>query len=108
MKSLLTRNQRGETSFAGSLISFVIVIILAVIWMPIGASFVDDTKATRALTQLGFTDVTILNKDPWFVGIKGCGSGDGALYTVRGINPAGQAITVEVCAGIWKGGTIRS
>ncbi len=109
MNTLLKRNQRGESNPVGAILIAIVVIFFAIFGEPLGGMMTDDTKATHALTQLGFTDVQIVNKDIWFVyPFKGCGNGDQALYTVSGKDATGQMRTVEVCAGFWKSGTIRS
>lgn len=104
----LKHNQRGESNPEGAILTAILIIFIVIFGEPLAGMMTDDTKATHALTQLGFTDVQIISKDVWFVfPFKGCNKNDQALYTVSAKDATGQVRTVDVCAGIWNGGTIR-
>lgn len=71
-------------------------------------ALVDEGKAVRAAEDAGFANVEVLDKAVWLVGLRQCDQNDNARFTVRGVNPRNEVRTFYVCAGILKGGTIRS
>lgn len=99
---------RGNSDNSGfSLVAAALAIIIGILWMPIAGAMTDDTKPVNLMTKLGFSDIRILEKDSSFVFWKGCGNDDSALYKMQGVNPAGQTVTLDVCAGVFKGATPR-
>jgi len=108
MNTQLKRNQRGETNPAGAILIAIFAIFAIFFGEPLAGMMTDDSKATHVLTQLGFTEVQIVSKDVWYVfPFKGCNKGDQALYKVSGKDATGQVRTVDVCAGLLNGGTMR-
>lgn len=71
--------------------------------------FASENTANNLLQVSGFTNVKLVDKDPYFAGFKGCGKGDLVVFTYTATNPAGKKVNVKVCQG-WpfKGATIRS
>ena len=67
-----------------------------------------ESKAINAAEDAGYTNVKIVDKAILGIGLRGCGKEDNARFTVRGTNPRGEERTFYVCAGVLKGGTIRS
>ncbi len=87
-----------------------ICLVVAIIGLSIGRGiFVDESVAARALENQGFSEVNIVEKHWFFVGFRGCDSGDAAQFVVRCKNPANKEVEVFVCSG-WpfKGSTIRT
>ena len=88
---------------------FIIVAAVVVFFGCVPGNFASEDTAERLLTTNGFTHIKLISQDPYFVGLKGCGKGDVAIFKFNAINPAGKTVTVDVCQG-WplKGATIRS
>jgi hypothetical protein len=74
----------------------------------IAGGMTSQDKAVHAAEDLGFTNVKVISKDIWFVGFTGCDVKDNARFTVHGTGPDGKERDLTVCAGIFKGGTVRS
>jgi hypothetical protein len=70
---------------------------------------VDEDQAVRAVTNLGFTDVTVEDRSVFFMEWRGCSKSDDAVFIVHGKNQQGNRVKLLVCVG-WpfKGATIRS
>jgi len=95
----------------GTAIAMVIAIHFFA-WMfglvkPMGY-FVDPNRAVTAMSDSGFTSVSIKDSDVWFAGWKGCGDSDAMLVEVSALNPNNKAVDMFVCLGLLKGSTIRS
>lgn len=67
-----------------------------------------EESAIRALETQGYTEVKIVDHAWFAVGWRGCDEKDAARFTARAKNPVGQEVTVYVCSGLLKGGTIRT
>ena len=109
-KAGIRRYNRGTFPTQEFFIVFYLVIsVLALIAYGGRGSCADSKQAIRAMENMGFSEVEVIDKSIWFVGFRGCSSHDGALFTARGINPAGKEVEVSVCVG-WpfKGATVRS
>jgi hypothetical protein len=65
----------------------------------------DNSKAVRAMENIGFSDVTVVNRS--YVSFQ-CGRGDIVEYTVKATNARGERVTMIVCTGWLKGATVRS
>lgn len=85
----------------------VVLFFLLVVVPPIAGAMTSDHKAFGALEQVGYTNVELIDKEVYFIGFKGCGKSNSALFTMRGTDPIGKDRTVVVCAGVLKGGTLR-
>lgn len=71
----------------------------------------DDNEAQRALTDQGFSDITITDRGTVFASVYGCSDSDGAWYSTTANNPAGKRVNMIVCCGgalQFKGCTLRS
>lgn len=71
----------------------------------------DDAEAIRALSDNGFSDITITDSSAIAPNWDGCGSDDGAVYHAKATNPAGKRVNVIVCCGgslSFKGCVVRS
>ena len=90
----------------------VAALVLLVIFMFFGlygcGAMTPESKAINAAEDAGYTNVEIIDKAYALIELRGCGDSDNARFTVRGTNPAGKVRTFYVCAGVLKGGTIRS
>ncbi len=88
---------------------FVAVFIVLFTLALIRGVFVGENAAIRALETQGYSEVRIVDKDIWFVGMRGCGDEDAAKFDAVAINPAGNEVDVFVCVG-WpfKGATVRT
>lgn len=70
--------------------------------------FASEDKAIQTLHSQGYSDIEIVDKAWFLVGVRGCGEGDAARFTAKVTNPAGKRAEVYVCTGLaFKGGTIR-
>lgn len=87
---------------------YVLMVVIVVLLYTISGVLVSPSKAIHAAEDLGYTNIRIVSKDIWFTGFKGCGGGDSALFIVHGTGPDGKQHDLTVCAGIFKGGTVRS
>ncbi len=85
-----------------------ILFCLVVPYTLIAGAMTSQTKAVHAAEDLGYTNVAVTSKSIWFVGIRGCGESDNARFTVHGTGPDGKERDLTVCAGVFKGGTVRS
>lgn len=70
--------------------------------------FIDEKVAIDALHKQGFTDVNITDKSWLFVDFIGCGDDDYVKFTATVKNPRNETVEIYVCAGWFKGATIRS
>lgn len=104
----MNRYRYGSDSDAVPLWVPVTLILVFYVISLIIAMNVDEGKSIRAAEDLGYTDITVTDRDIWFIGFKGCDKSDSALFTVHGTGPDGKERDLTVCAGIFKGGTIRS
>lgn len=86
----------------------VVVLMLALMLAACGL-LVDDSDATRAVTNMGFTNPVVIDKDVVAVEWAGCSEEDAAAYTIAATNPRGVRVSLLVCVG-WpfKGATVRS
>ena len=93
---------------AGSTLGVILVVILLVFGLFGCGAMTSESKAINAAEDAGYTDITVVDKAVLFIEWRGCSSEDQARFTVRGTNPAGKVREFYVCAGVLKGGTIRS
>jgi hypothetical protein len=102
-------NRRKSSGAAFHIVMYILVLAAAVVIFGYRGSCASSDQAIRAVENLGFTDIEVVDKAIWFIGFRGCDSKDAALFTVRGKNPAGKVVEVGVCVG-WpfKGATVRS
>ena len=100
----MKRNIKDKYTWIGTLVVIVFVLFAGCAF----GQFADQRVAENTLVTNGFTNVKLIDRDSVFVGFKGCGKGDTALFTFTAINPIGKNVTVKVCQG-WplKGATIR-
>lgn len=91
-------------------VGVLVLVFCALTAMAVAAcgSLASEQDATKLLQTQGFRHIQLKNRDVWFVGVKGCGREDVALFNFRAINPIGRNVTVSVCEG-WpfKGATVR-
>ena len=92
-----------------AIIVYLIVTVVGLVLYGGRGACVESEQAIRAMENMGFSDVKVIDKSIWFVGFRGCSSHDGAMFMARGINPADKEVEVSVCVG-WpfKGATVRS
>jgi len=90
-------------------IVFLIIVVILVIGLPASRGiFVNEDVAYNALKDEGYTNITIIEKDWFAVGLKGCSSDDAAKFTATADNVRNQNVKVYVCSGlIFKSATIR-
>ncbi len=67
-----------------------------------------DEVAVKTLDSQGYTDIKVIDNSWYAVGLRGCDQNDAARITATAKNPAGKTVTIYVCTGLWKGGTIRT
>ncbi len=104
----MRRHERGEASVYN--VSFWLVILGILIFEALGGGgiFVEPAKAVRALENQGFTEINIREKQVYFIGWRGCDQTDSARFVGTAKNPVGKVVPVSVCAGVFKGATIRT
>lgn len=90
--------------------TFILAAFVAIsaLGMVACGSLASEDKAVSLLENQGFENVEIVERDVFFVSLKGCSEQDVALFTATGTNPIGKEVEVEVCVG-WpfKGATMR-
>ena len=86
----------------------VLAVVVSIVYMAGAGALVSESKARNAAEDLGYTDVTVVDKAVFAVQWRGCSKSDNARFTVRGTSPRGDVRTIYVCAGVLKGGTVRS
>jgi len=72
------------------------------------ANSVPEDRAIKAAEDVGYSNVRVISKDTVFIQLKGCDKSDSVLFNIEGTNPTGQKRTFIVCAGWFKGATVRS
>ena len=87
--------------------SILLVLILGTMVTGCGAC-VDDGRIIAGVEIQGFSNVKILDKSIFFVGLHGCSDSDNAAYDVEATNARGQRVQLMACAGVYKGVTVRS
>lgn len=106
------RVPRGQSlaigSWFGAAFFFALIIAGIVFLTSIIGALVSDDKAINAAKDAGYTNIEIVDKTIWFVALRGCGESDEVRFTVRGTNAIGEEREFYVCAGVFKGGTVRS
>ena len=92
-----------------TLIELLIVIAIIGILASIlfGGFKIDESVAIRAAETAGYTNARVVDTS-YFLGRMTCGSGDSVRFTVKAVNPAKKEVEFWVCAGMWKGATIRT
>ncbi|MBI2426590.1 MAG: hypothetical protein HYV34_01970 [Candidatus Kerfeldbacteria bacterium] len=91
-----------------------VIAALLILWYGAGLMFwpgiyVSEEKVILAVEKQGYSDITVEDKDVFFVGWKGCSDNDDALFELTATNARGQGVELLACAG-WpfKGVTIRT
>jgi len=86
----------------------VIVILLFVSLFMFSGTFAPDSTAHEAVQKAGFTDIRIVERNNFFVGLRGGGREDVTKWRVWAKNPKGDYVEVYVFVGWpWKATTIR-
>lgn len=92
----------------GYSIILALFLVAALLYSAFFGSMVSDDEATNALSDAGFTNITITDRDPYFVDFKGCGQDDEMMFKATATNSAGKVVHVTVCTGFFlKNTTIR-
>ncbi len=88
---------------------YVVLVLLAAFFGIFSGTFVNENVAKKTLETQGFSDIKIVDKDIFFVGLKGGAQDDVVKFTAMAKNPIGRTVQVFVFSG-WpfKGATIRS
>ncbi|MBL8159267.1 hypothetical protein JNJ66_02315 [Candidatus Saccharibacteria bacterium] len=71
------------------------------------ARLVSEDGAVRAAEAFGYTNITVTDRDTFFVGLRGCGNDDLVKFDVTGTGPGGEQRELVVCTGMLKGATVR-
>ncbi len=95
-----------ENKLSGPLI--VVMLIVALIFESFGM-LVSKDRAVKALTDQGFSNITVTKRAWFLVGMRGCSGSDAVRFTAKATNPAGKNVEIYVCTGLlFKGATMRS
>ncbi|TSC89098.1 MAG: hypothetical protein G01um10143_479 [Parcubacteria group bacterium Gr01-1014_3] len=87
----------------------LITLIFFVLFIFPTGIFVDESVAVKALDNFGFTNIKILDRDVWFVPLKGGSKEDVVRFTADAINPAGKRVKIYVFSGwLFKSATVRT
>ena len=71
--------------------------------------FVSKDVAERSLHIQGYSNIEVIDKAWFLVGLRSCGANDAARFTATATNPIGNEVELYVCSGVWfKGATIRT
>lgn len=89
---------QGQSTAAMAIIVLVVVFAAVLLVWP----KTDESGAQRALDASGYTSVRFTGYR-WFM----CGKDDTYSTGFEAVGPTGQRVTGSVCAGFWKGSTIR-
>jgi hypothetical protein len=81
-------------------------VIFCIVWWIVAIN-IDDARAPRTAETLGFINVRVEDSTIWFTGFRGCGVGDMKMWYVSGVDPNGVRRSFIVCAGAFKGNTLR-
>lgn len=84
---------------------------LALLSVCLFACGTDDDEAIKALSDQGFSDISITDRGCFFAAMEGCDEKDGNWYHANATNPAGRKVNMLVCCGAklsFKGCTVRS
>lgn len=94
--------------FLKSSFPYVLCIILTILWQFCGF-LVPEKKATKELEVQGYSNITIIDRDWFFIPLRGGAPDDLVRFEAEATNPAGKNVVVVVYSG-WpfKGATIRS
>lgn len=71
-------------------------------------TFVTERQVIQAVEKQGYTDIAITRKHIFFLGCNGGSKSDDAVFHARATNPAGQRVDILICAGLFKGVTVRT
>ena len=88
---------------------FLVVMVLAWVLKPVACAPL-DADVIRSVEQLGWSEVRLGERHPYFVSFHGCAGSDSFAYEAWARNPAGQMVKVVVCSGNTvtnKGVTVR-
>ncbi len=96
----------GGIFFFGTLALLSIALTVGSVFR---GAFVDESVAVSALETQGYSDIRIMERHWFLVGLRGCDGDDAAQFATEATNPAGKRVQLYVCAG-WpfKGATIRT
>ena len=95
MKKLLW-SQRGSKGIPAIVMLFQVIIFLIFIFRGI---MVNPEIALNGLEKRGYTQVTITEKDWFFVGFRGCAMVDAAKIEATVTNSRGKRVKVLMCSG---------
>ena len=99
---------RYDSSSGSFMILYTVLIVCSIVFGCGRGVLVDERRAVYTLETQGYTDVQITDKSWFVIGWRGCDQNDAARFTARTKNPAGKMVTMYVCSGLIKGGTIRT
>jgi hypothetical protein len=85
------------------------LIFLFFLVSPYPGAWVKEEGAIEALKKQGFTEITITERDNYFISFRGGGSGDEARFVCKAKNPSGETVEDIYVYGGWpfKSYTVR-
>jgi len=101
----------SESPSLYGVLSFLLLVVMVLAWVlkPVACAPL-DADVIRSVEQLGWSEVRLGERHPYFVGFHGCAGSDSFAYEAWARNPAGQMVKVVVCSGNTvtnKGVTVR-
>lgn len=102
----MARSTSGTSDGFFFVFVFLCLIIVPLAWLG-SYALTDESKAIRAVEDVGYTDVEVVDKSLVYP-LSVCAESDSAKFTVIGTTSTGEERTLTVCAGVFKGATVRS
>lgn len=109
---MVNNGQKGNSKMDKEGCAIVIIVAFFVIALAFAAgrgAFLSENDAIMAAEKQGYSNVEVREKHIFFIGLRGAGNDDAALFQATATNPAGQKTDILICMG-WpfKGATIRT
>jgi len=101
------QNRRGVTLIEVMIVMAILGILFAVFGK--GVLMLSQTDSVIAAAEKqGYEDIVVKDKAIMFVSLRGCGGDDGLMIKASAMNPRNQRVDIILCAGFYKGVTVRT
>jgi hypothetical protein len=97
-------NKAWEVIQAIIAVSVVLTILFVGLF---GGLLVSDDVPVNTMKALGFTEIAVESKSIFLVSLLGCDKNDQVIFYASGKNSNKERVNVIICAGLFKGGTLR-
>ena len=107
-RSYYKNSRREKTKSMWIYVTPLLIVVLANVALQIIALNISPDSAIKAAETLGYTNVTVTDRQTFMLGLKGCGNGDGVKFNITATDPKGQTQAFYFCQGfLFKGATPR-